>query len=281
MKALLVLLLPLLVLGGTVKVIFVAEPGTSIFVNASFVGTIGESGKLAVSFNIGNTFLVSADSPWYVQLGEPEVVRVGEDTIVFINMAKASRLRILSNVYPVSVYIDGEYWGAVSSPDDTLKVPAGYREVVVKASGMEEWKEKVALEWRKVTSVSVELKPLPKVLRIYLSSPSFSPNGDWYQDTLTIHVYSTFGSTATLEISSASEVVLKKDLILKAGDNVFVWNGEGARDGVYTIRVRADGLEDSKEVKVDRSVYTYKKEITLGLLILLMGLTAAVVYFGK
>ena len=270
----LLILIPIVVLSESVEIVFVGEPGVSIYVNASFVGTIGNDGKLKISLNIGGRYYVSADGDWFIQVGEPDVVKIGENVIVFLNVVKASRIRVLSNVYPVSVFVDGEYYGKVESPEDTVKVPSGYREVVLKVEGFKEIEKKVALEWKKVVAIPAEFEKLPKDLKLYLSSDTFSPNGDWYEDTLKIHIYSTFSSTATLKITGEDGFVLEKELHLEVGDNVFEWDGEGAKDGEYTIRVKANGITREEKVKLDRSVYTYRKEFTLLIFLLLISLAA-------
>ncbi len=274
----LLILIPIVVLSESVEIVFVGEPGVSIYVNASFVGTIGNDGKLKISLNIGGRYYVSADGDWFIQVGEPDVVKIGENVIVFLNVVKASRIRVLSNVYPVSVFVDGEYYGKVESPEDTVKVPSGYREVVLKVEGFKEIEKKVALEWKKVVTIPAEFEKLPKDLKLYLSSDTFSPNGDWYEDTLKIHIYSTFSSTATLKITGEDGFVLEKELHLEVGDNVFEWDGEGAKDGEYTIRVKANGITREEKVKLDRSVYTYRKEFTLLIFLLLISLAALPIF---
>ena len=263
-----------MVVSGSVEIVFVGEPGVSIYVNASYVGTIGSDGKLKISLTIGSRYYVSADGDWFVQVGEPDVVKVGEDVIVFLKVAKASRIRVLSNVYPVSVFVDGEFYGRVESPQDTVKVLSGYRNVVLKAEGFKEIEKKVALEWKKIVAIPADFEKLPKDLKLYLSSDTFSPNGDWYEDTLKIHIYSTFSATALLEIKGEDGIVLEKELHLEVGDNIFEWDGKGAKDGEYTIRVKADGITREKKVRIDRSVYTYRKEMTVLTVLLLLSLAA-------
>ena len=261
-----------------VRIIFVGDPGVSVYVNFTLAGKIGENGRLTLSFSSGD-FTVSAGGDWYIQVGEPQIVKMGEEVLVFLNVEKASRIRILSNVYPVSVFVDGNYYGDVDSPSDTLKVPAGYRKVALKSEGYKSVVKDIALPWKEVTSVPVKFEKLPKELKIYLSSESFSPNGDWYNDELEVHIYSTFESKAKLVIRDESgRKVLSKYVDLKEGDNIFKWDGKGAEDGVYEITVSAEKLKTSAQVKVDRSHYTYTKEWTIGIISVFLISAAALVY---
>ncbi len=280
-KILLLLALSTLVLAGEVKIIFIGEPGADVYVNMAFVGQIGSNGRLSLNFQLGNMFYVSTDGNWYIQVGEPQVVKVGDNTVVFLNLVKASRVRVLSNVYPISIFVDGEYYGKLRSPSETIKVPSGYREVTFKAEGYRELSEKFPLEWEKVESIPVELKRLPKVLKIYLSSDEFSPNGDWYKDVLEVHIYSTFESTATLTISGNRGTILRKELLVREGDNIVKWYGNGAEDGIYEVSVTAEGITSSAKVKIDRSNYTYRKEISIAMLLMLLAATIAAVYFSS
>lgn len=264
----------------TVRIIFVGDPGVSVYVNFTLAGRIGDSGRLSLSFSSGD-FTVSAGGDWYVQTGEPQIVKIGDEVLVFLSVEKASKMRILSNVYPVSVFVDGKYYGEVSSPSDLLKVPAGYRKIALESKGYRNITEEVALPWKKVIDIPVELERLPKELKIYLSSKSFSPNGDWYNDELEIHVYSTFKSKARLVIKSEKgEEVLSESVDLDEGDNVFKWDGKEAKDGLYEITVSAEGLRATAEVEVDRSHYTYTKELTIAFLSMVLISSAALFYIS-
>ena len=263
---------------STVRIIFVGDPGVSVYVNFTLAGKIGENGKLSIGFSTGD-FVVSAGGEWYIQTGEPQVVKMGDDVLVFLSVEKASRMRILSNAYPVSVFVDGKYYGDVDSPSDTLKVPAGYRKVVLRCKGYEDIVKEVALPWKEIVSIPVKFEKLPKELNIYLSSDKFSPNGDWYNDELEIHVYSTFRSKAELIVKSKNgKEIMHKDIDLKVGDNIFKWNGMGAEDGVYEISVIAGNLKAEEKVTIDRSHYTYTKEWTIGILSVFLILSATLAY---
>ena len=274
-----VLLISISLFSETVRIIFVGDPGISVYVNFTLAGRIGENGRLSLSFSSGD-FTVSAGGDWYIQTGEPQIVRMGDEVLVFLSVEKASKIRILSNVYPVYVFVDGNYYGEVDSPSDLLKVPAGYRKIALKSDGYKDVAREIAFPWKEVISVPVNFEKLPKELKIYLSSSSFSPNGDWYNDELEIHVYSTFKSKARLVVKSEEgKEVLSEDVDLNEGDNVFKWDGKGAKDGAYEITVSAGNLKASAEVRVDRSHYTYTKEWAIALLSIVLMSSAALIYF--
>jgi hypothetical protein len=264
----------------TTTIIFIGEPGAGIYVNASFVGVIGSNGRLSISLRLGQEYTISTGGDWYIQIGEPDVVKIDDEVIVFLHLTKASRLRILSNVYPVSVFVDDQYYGEVKNPDDTVKVPAGYRRIVLKAEGYKEVEIYGALEWKKVVPISAKFEKLPEELKIYLSSDEFSPNGDWYNDVLNIHIYSTFESSAFVTIKGENGIVFEKNVDLSVGDNIITWDGKGVEDGEYTIEVKAGDLSDQAKVKLDRSKYTYRKEITIATLLTFLGLTTLITYLS-
>jgi len=257
--------------GEKVRVIIISMPDVDVYVNGRFVGTVGFSGKLPLSLSIGTTFYVNIDSYDYVQIGDPIIYKEEGVVMVFINAKPAAYLGVISNVYPLDVFTEGNYWGRIDGPKDLVKLPAGKHKVTLKKEGYKLYEATIALSWKEKTYISAELEKLPFQLKIFVDPEVFSPNGDWKDDLTTIGIYTTSSEVAKLFIkSSGGQLIFQKSLITKPGLNEVTWNGGDAPDGTYEVIVECRDKMAKASVRIDRSAYTYKKEITLSLIALFL-----------
>ncbi len=270
-----------------VVIYFLSEPGVEIHTNGQLTATIGISGSAGLYFQFGASFFVSAVAGEnYIQVGEPEIISVSDDKIVvLIPVKKAGYIGVISNVYPLSVFVDGEYYGRIENVEDTLKIPAGEHELTLKAPGFEPERFKIFLEWKEKKYLKVTFKEIPLSVELVLPRDSFSPNGDWDNDELKIGVLLTKNATCNLLISNGNGVVYERNFQGREGMNWFYWDGRGKNgkilpDGEYILKVECGRIVKETKFKIDTTRYTYKKEITLGTLGLILAGIIALIYWS-
>ncbi|MCD6450638.1 MAG: hypothetical protein J7L34_09070 [Thermotogaceae bacterium] len=266
-----------------VTIVFVSQPGVDLYINGSFAITVGPSGSASFSFSLGNTYNIYAESDCYIQVGEPFITtsNLGE-TIVFINVKPAAWLGVISNTYPLDIFVDKVYYGSIESEDDMVKVPAGIHDVIVSSKGYEDEKVNLTLSWKEKKYIKVTLKKAKPEFYIILPYSTFSPNGDWYRDYLDIKIYASQPATATVLIKNPEGKVYMKDQIhLDFGINELKWDGKNAPDGKYILEVNYINLIQEREISLTRENYTYRKEITLTTIALLSAAILTLLYLSK
>ena len=75
-------------------------------------------------------------------------------------------------------------------------------------------------------------------------------------------------------------MVYEKIISAHVGVNEITWDGSGLPDGTYTLLANARGISKTAKVTIDRSVYTYEKEIVLTITGLFIAAFALLVYLG-
>jgi len=288
-KVIILLMLILLVLlsfsqeNDKVTIVFVSQPGVNVYINGSFILTIGSSGNATFSFSLGNSYDIYADSDYYIQIGDPLITTTSDGkTVVFLNMKPAAWIGVISNVYPVEIFVDGVYYGTIESEDDMVKIPAGVHDIIISSTGYVDEKLSLSISWKEEKYVKVTLKKAKPELYIILPYSEFSPNGDWDKDELEIKIYASQPATATVLIKDlGGKIYMEKQVLLSAGVNEFKWDGKGAPDGEYVLQVSAMGKTQERRVTVTRKNYTYKKEIIFATLGLFSALVIAAFFLLK
>lgn len=256
-------------------VFFTGEPFVPIYVDGKQVGTTDASGYLVVRFEGPASYIAWAvSSSWQVSFERVYFTVEKTPKIVRLTPTVNGKLVVFSNTYPIYVYLkDGRYIGTVTDKSNELIIPQGNYEFVFSSPGYSDVVQSFTVHGRKENPIWLEFKEQPLNVELKVVPEKFSPNGDWFEDETTIKIYSSKSASATLQIIDFSgKIVYNKELKLKPGANEIIWNGEGASDGKYRVILQAsDGktaVQKESTVEVDRSQYTYRKEIVITLLVL-------------
>ncbi len=286
---LMILLIPLVHLAEVV-IYVVSEPFVNVYVNGDLVGQTDIFGYFKLTFQSTNvSFSISVGGPYYYQLGNPSTIVLPDGTrAIYIPVVPAGYLRIFSNSYPVKVFYNNEYMGEVDSVEDTLKVPAVSGQFVLTSPGMEPIKREISIPWKETKVIAVEFEEKPLSLKLIPSYSEFSPNGDWYRDTVRFHVYLSRPEKVVLEIYGRSGLVRKFEIQGEEGDNVVEWDGKDENgvdlpDGTYKVVAKVGNLKSETSIVLSRKEYTYTKEIVISsflVMLLLIGIGLYLSYGG-
>lgn len=266
---------------------YTGEPLVPIFVEGKEVGKTDALGYLLVRFEKpGNYVAWVGLSSWELTYGRVYFTVERTPKVIVLMPTVNGRLVVFSNVYPVYIYLrDGRLIGVAESDKTPVTIPQGNYDLVFSVPGYEQVFLNLSVAPREEKPVWVRFAELELNAEVRVEPEKFSPNGDWYEDEAVVKIYSTKPATATLQIQDVSgKIVYSAKLTLRSGVNHLTWNGQGAPDGDYTVYVSVtDGkstLERSARVTIDRSVYTYRKEIALATLLAFFGLMAYLVFTG-
>ncbi len=258
------------------SVVFVtSEPFVRIVVNGKYIGTTDVFGRLVYVFKEEGFY-----EAW-VDTGEPITQQVSffvtkRATYVYMPIVKFTRLTVFSNVYPVYVYFDKYLLGVATQDVPYVNVPQGNVELTFHAKAYKSILRSVQASGTD-TPIWLEFEPEKFNFELIVEPKSFSPNNDWYEDTTQFKMYlSTYAILKLQIIDKYGKILLERSIEGKPGTNVFEWDGSKLPDGEYTVKVVADNrretIERIQNVIIDTSVYTYRKEITLGILAIFTGL---------
>ncbi|ODN29731.1 hypothetical protein [Fervidobacterium thailandense] len=269
-------------------VFFTGEPFVPVYVDGKQVGVTDASGYLVVRFEGPASYIAWAvSSSWQVSFDKVYFTVEKTPKIVRLTPTLNGKLVVFSNIYPVHVYLkDGRYVGMVTEKSNELVIPQGNYEFVFSSPGYGDIVQSFTVHGRKENPIWLEFKEQPLNVELKVVPEKFSPNGDWFEDETTIKIYSSKFASATLQIVDFSgKIVYNKGLRLHPGANEIIWNGEGVPDGRYTVLlVASDGKVEMKKevvVELDRSRYTYRKEIAITLLILTLAVIVYLVLTSK
>ncbi len=282
-KFLVLALIALSCIAFTQSVIVVySEPFSVVYLNGLYYGLVNLEGKLEITVSTSGQYRITVVKDWFVPYEVVVYTSPNARVVVTSQLRRAGALRIFSNTYPVEVYIEGKFLGKVNSVKDIVYVPEGTQYVTFKADGFVSETRLMTFNYMKETSVNIKLVEEALMLDLKVEPEVFSPNDDWYQDTTTFYIYLSKPAQLIAEaIDQNQKTVWTWSGRGKAGTNTIIWTGIGLPDGVYEIRVTAktdsEAFYASKFVTIDRSVYTYTKEITLT--VLGLGLFGVLLFF--
>jgi len=264
-------------------IVIYSEPFSEVYINGRYYGMVGISGQLTIPVDSTGRFIVTVRKTWYLPFEGEVVITSPGRVVVFATLKEAGTLRVFSNVYPVEVYSEGRYLGKVFNVQDVLSVPVGSRELTFKAEGYQEITMTVQVAPRRETTVNLLFRPKILEVNLVVSPQRFSPNDDWFEDQTTFYVYLSKPAQITVEVvDQRGQTVWRRQARGIEGTNRFVWDGKGVPDGTYTVRVRVTADDEVQEIEqyviVDRSRYTYTKEIVLTTLIVI-GILALILAF--
>ncbi|AJG40057.1 MULTISPECIES: FlgD immunoglobulin-like domain containing protein [Thermotoga] len=263
------LVLAATVMAGNYVLVVYSEPLSQVFINGNYVGTVDVTGQMVLTLNSSGKFVITVKKAWYVPFEGEVIITSPGEFVVFANLREAGALRVFSNVYPVEVFAEGRYIGKVYSVKDVLYVPAGTVTLTFKAEGYREKTVTVQISPRGERTLNIYLEEKVLELNLKIEPQKFSPNGDWYEDQTTFYVYLSKPANLSIEVlDDQGRVVWSKRLMGSEGTNKIIWNGKGVPDGRYRVRVTATTESEvqsvEQEVIIDRSEYTYFKELFIG-----------------
>jgi len=267
--------------------LYTDEPFAAVYIDGKYAGNTDVFGRIVVKFDAEgyhSVWVVSSNK--YVSFDKIVFYVEKQPKIVYIPSTRLGELTIFSNVYPVSVYSPkGLLYGVVKKDGERVLAPVGLQELVFSSPGFEDIKQSVNVQYGKESPVWLKFSPVPFNLELIVSD-KFSPNGDWTDDECVIKIYSSRPASGSIQIVDNSGIIVyEKPLKIDAGTTQLKWDGKGYPDGVYTVKVLlSDGLTTiQKEARtiIDNSVYTYAKEITITILLLMTALITYLTLVGK
>lgn len=267
--------------------LYVDEPLATVYIDGKYAGITDGFGRIVVKFDSEGHHSVWVVSSNQYTVFDRFVFYVEKNPkIVYVPSTRLGMVTVFSNVYPVSIYSSKGYLlGMIDKDGKSAFVPVGNQELTFSCPGFEDLRQSVTINYGKETPVWLQFKPVPFNLEL-VASERFSPNGDWDNDECIIKIYSSRPATGSIQILNSSGIIaFEKNLKINAGTTQLNWDGRGNPDGIYTVRVLlSDGISSvEKQVRttLDSSVYTYKKEIVITLMLLFAGLIGYLVWSGK
>ncbi len=266
-------------------VLYVGESHIPVFIDGQYAGETNVFGQLAVTFAGGGQHIAWAkSSDWYRSYEQVIFYVEKNPKVVYLTPTFRGKLTIFSNKYPVYVYLkDSVLLGTVEKDSEPLIVPQGNYDLIFWVPGYENIKRSVNILTNQENPVWLEFVESPFNVELRIVPETFSPNGDWTDDTTIIKIYSSKEATGSIQIKDFSgKIVYNEAIHVKPGLTEITWNGNGASDGTYTaIVLLSDGVETmTREAKViiDTSKYTYQKEIILGITTTFLALLGYLIY---
>jgi len=260
----------------------ITEPFAHIYIDNRFVGTTDFNGELRLKGIYTGVVHIYVQKDWYIRTGIEVSVVEGLNQY-YIPLQRAGRLHISSNVYPVEVLIDGVDYGKITDEYHWLYAPIGYHRIRLQHPEYEDYCKDEFIEFKRTLSLNVTMKELPlRIENVEISPNPFSPNNDWYEDTIDISFTLTKTANVTLSVWQGNELIYSRTAIERYGKHSLNWGGEDnegkiIKDGKYTMRLSASREEEKiglqKEIFIDTSHYTYTKEITIGAMLVIATLT--------
>lgn len=259
-----------------------SQPYVQIYIDGTYAGGTGYLGYTYITGIPAGYHVLTFSKEWYIQQKMNYNLNPG-DNYLSVNLSQAGMLKVDSNVYPLLIKIDGKDYGRIDNADRGLFVPIGSHEVEISNPQYVPYKTNLNFDFQKTTEIplSLELKPLE--ISLNASPNPFSPNGDWFEDTTNFYV--TLSRTGYVQITvyaSDDAVIWYRNYNAPYGRSSVTWDGNSLSgkpmpNGVYkvvaTVQSYGQNMSTQTNVVIDRSHYTYLKEITLiGGILLLVGL---------
>lgn len=265
-----------------------SQPYVQIYIDGIYAGGTGYSGYTYITGIPVGYHEIKFSKEWYISQKMNYNVNPG-DNYLSVNLTQAGMLKVDSNVYPIKVKIDGQDYGQIESADKGVLVPIGSHNVELSNPQYVPYSADLNFAFQKVTEIPISLELKPLEISLNISPNPFSPNGDWFEDTTNFYV--TLSRSGYVQISvyaSNDSVVWYRDYNASYGRTSVTWNGNDLNgnpmpNGVYkvvaTVQSYGQSASAQMNVVIDRSHYTYLKEILLiGGILLLVGLVALILY---
>lgn len=241
-------------------------PYANVYIDGYLVGQTNIFGYLIIAFEEEGYHTLKVEADYFMPFSK--VLYIDKEGLrIYINLQKAGKIMVFSNVYPVNVYVNGDYFGTIKNETEALKIPAGVNQITFSSPGFETITEKIFLDFKEVKIFELDFKPRELVMNIQTNYTEFSPNGDWYRDSWNLKIYLSTYANVKIEIfnKNTGELIFERSFEGRPYNNYFTWKGENANDGDYLVRVTADNGKEKVErnitVTVNRQKYVYIKQI--------------------
>lgn len=259
-----------------------SQPYVQIYIDGTYAGGTGYSGYTYITGIPVGYHALTFSKEWYISQKMNYNLNPG-DNYLSVNLSQAGMLKVNSNVYPVKIRIDGRDYGQIDSRDRGIFVPVGAHAVEFSNPQYLPYEANLNFAFQKVTEIPISLELKPLEISLNASPNPFSPNGDWFEDTTNFYVtLSRAGYVQVSVYASNDSVVWYRNYNASYGRSSVTWNGNDLNgnpmpNGVYkvvaTVQSYGQTMSAQTNVVIDRSHYTYLKEIILvGGILLLVGL---------
>jgi len=243
-------------------------PNANVYVDGYFVGQTDIFGILIIQFKEEGYHTIKIDADNFMPF--TKTLYIEKDGVrIYVNLEKAGKIMVFSNVYPVNVYVNGNYYGTINNETEAMKIPAGSNQIIFSSPGYEYISKKLFLDFKEVKIFELNFIPKKLEMNIETNYTEFSPNNDWFRDTWDLRIYLSTFANVKIEIynKETGELVLERTFQGKPNYNYFTWKGENAGDGDYLVKIIAENGKEKVErkitVTVDRKKYVYIKQIFL------------------
>ncbi len=265
----------------TANVYIHSQPYVRVYIDGIFAGGTGYDGILYLTGVRVGYHRLKFEKEWYIVQTIDYKVFPG-DNYLSTTLSQAGLLKANSNVYPLSLRVDGEYFGDIENPNTGIYVPVGSHSVEFSNPEYSSIKKVMNFEFQKISYTSVYLKLKPLTLFVKAQPNPFSPNGDWYDDTTTFYITLSRSGNVKVEIFSGGQRIWYRNVSTSYGTTKITWDGnsisgQAMPNGVYKAKISVESygqtMTKSLDVIINKSGYTYLKEIIIiGGLAMLIGL---------
>jgi len=265
----------------TANIYIRSQPYVNVYIDGVFAGGTGYNGYLYLTgLKVGyHKFLFEKE--WYISQTINYRVTPG-DNYLSVNLSAAGMLKVHSNVYPVSVKVDGQNYGNLNNSSQGIYVPIGSHTVTLSNPEYVPYQGILNFSFQRTTEVSISLNLKPLTFSIRAEPNPFSPNGDWYQDITTFYIRLSRKAAVKIEIYSGNQMIWYREINASYGLTKVSWDGNSLQgqpmpNGIYNVKVTVKSygqtMTKSLDVVINKTGYTYLKEIIIiGGLAILLGL---------
>ena len=259
-----------------------SQPYIQIYIDGTYAGGTGYAGYTYITGIPVGYHVLTFSKEWYISQKINYNLNPG-DNYLSVNLSQAGMLKVDSNVYPLKIKIDGQDYGQIDKTDKGIFVPIGSHNVEFSSPQYLPYETNLNFAFQKVTEIPVSLELKPLEISLNASPNPFSPNGDWFEDTTNFYVILSRSGYVQISVYASNDtVVWYRNYNALYGRSSVTWdgndlNGNPMPNGVYkvvaTVQSYGQTMSAQTNVVIDRSHYTYLKEIILvGGILILVGL---------
>jgi len=211
------------------------------------------------------------EKEWYISQTIDYKVFPG-DNYLSMSLSAAGMLKVDSNIYPLSLRIDGKSFGEIEKSNMGIYVPIGSHSIEFSNPEYLSVEKVMNFEFQKNSYASVHLNLKPLTVFVKVQPNPFSPNGDWYEDTTTFYINLSRSGNVKVEIFSSGQRIWYRNVSTSYGTTKITWdgnslNGQAMPNGVYKAKISVESygqtMTKSLDVIINKNGYTYLKEIII------------------
>ncbi len=249
-----------------------SQPYVSVYIDGVYAGGTGYNGVLYLSGVPVGYHELKLSKEWYVTQKTDYRVRPG-DNYLNVNLSQAGMLKVSSNVYPISLTVDGQDYGTIDDQNEGMYVPVGSHSVELTNPEYQPYISTMNFNFQQTSNIRISLGLKPLNISMVAAPNPFSPNGDWIDDTTDFRVNLSRSGDLEVRVYAGDKMVWYRNVNAEYGNNNVIWDGnsldgQAMPNGVYrvvaTVNSYGETMSATTNVVIDKSVYTYFKEIVLG-----------------